>query len=249
MEGNKYTFSEELEKQILIPLMKQIDLQKHARVRLLIYLARNGRDYYTNLYEKGPFQKGGTLQRAIRHLLEEDLIRLVKNGEGGKKIYDLTQIGLFVALAFQPSWRYIDEIADKQKDKLPFFKHWEYLMDKGLRHEVLKLLYYFVFNKVKPRVKYSRKTKSFFLFMPVSYYYMGPYIVAPFISHLLTLADTDFQQDVNAKTKRWVETLMGKEDLKLCLEEHLENCEKRFQKALTNVRLWKKLLKNLKKDI
>ena len=122
-------------------------------------------------------------------------------------------------------------------------------MDKGWRDEVLKLLYYFVFNKVKPCVEYSRKTKSFFLFMPVSYYYMGPYMVAPFISHLLALGDTDFQQDVNAKTKRWLETLMGKEDLELCLEELLEDSEKRFQKALINVRLWKELVKNLEKNI
>lgn len=231
---------------MLIPLMKEVVLEKHARVDLLIYLARNGQDYYTNLHENGPFRKGGTLRRSIEHLLEKDLIRLVEKGKRGKKIYDLTVLGLFVALTFRASWKYIDEIADKQKEKLPVFKHWGHFMEKGWRDEILELLFLFVFKKVKPYVEYSRET-GFFLLMPVDYYYINPYVTTPFIDHLLALGDEDFQRDVNVETKKWLQTLMGKEDLKLCLGEFLEDSENRFQRALTNVRLWKKFVKNLEK--
>ena len=57
-----------------------------------------------------------------------------------RKIYNLTLTGLFLLLGLRSSWKYIDQIAEKQQDKLLIFKKWNFLAKRGLRNYVVDTL-------------------------------------------------------------------------------------------------------------
>lgn len=122
---------------------KPLSLTK-IQAEILLHIAKHKQ---ANKYEisQSLNKSYSSIYNGINCLLEHKLVKVQRTepGEKNPKIevdyYALTLSGLLVTFDYTPTWNYIDQIAEKQADKLPLiFGKWQFFINKGVRDKVAK---------------------------------------------------------------------------------------------------------------
>lgn len=235
-----------------IPEMKPDIRVTEIEKNILAAIAGKGLRTYSDLYKRDKAGSRGAVQKALKRLLNKKLIEIKKSKKlpSGveQKWYDLNMSGLVIALyAKRDLWEHIDEIAEKQKDKLPLvFGKWKFFAEKGVKSEVIEELYLFIFEKIFLAPPFMERAlmelgsiredvDAFFMEFLTEYVLFHGY-------NTHSLPDTYHEEE-----KEWVKVLMCDADLKSYLSKQLIELEKTYEKRLSIARSWKNLVETLEK--
>jgi len=120
---------------------------KETKKEILLYLGRNRKGYYYEIYKylskkkKGVYQ--GHVWRGLQKLKSEHLIESYKHEEQAEKgqkkgpYYRLTIIGLVKIFTYDDLHKYFSPIAENHANKALIFSEWAYFEKQGVKEKII----------------------------------------------------------------------------------------------------------------
>lgn len=119
------------------------------------YKEKNGKLSEVKIYKPHVWNAIQKLEQNGDIYVEKKARRIGGKGPLKKPVY-ITKRGLFKLLAEDETWKLIDEIAPKQKDKLPIFEYWDHFVNEKVRDKVIAAMQIFF----RDHLPYSSKELS-----------------------------------------------------------------------------------------
>lgn len=241
--------------------------------RLLKLFAKKGETTVYTLYAKvdTTFPRG-TAESATKALSSKGLIKFIreeKHKPKNKMYYDISLSGLMLFLSAKENWSDFDVISDVARTHpklIPLvFGNWEYFVNEGVRDEVIKRLkklfsheetarrlYFCSRGLLFPETSELSEEDAMRISDLVVGYEIAKYIIFqgldPYWYNIYEFK-IDGKPKINPDIKRWVNLLVGKEELKKYITQQLKQYRADFNERLYNIELWENLITNASKRL